>query len=72
VRHKALDAVGDLALVGAPVWAHVEVERGGHQLHFALHEALRERPDCWTWLQKAPRQGTIRHTEALPLLSFSD
>lgn len=51
VRHKALDAVGDLALVGAPVWAHVEVERGGHQIHFALHEALRERPGCWTWLQ---------------------
>jgi UDP-3-O-[3-hydroxymyristoyl] N-acetylglucosamine deacetylase len=51
VRHKALDAVGDLALVGGPVWAHVEVERGGHQLHFALHEALRERPGCWAWLQ---------------------
>jgi UDP-3-O-[3-hydroxymyristoyl] N-acetylglucosamine deacetylase len=51
VRHKALDAVGDLALVGGPAWVHVEVERGGHQLHFALHEALRERPECWTWLQ---------------------
>lgn len=57
VRHKALDAVGDLALVGAPVWGHVEVERGGHQLHFALHEALRERPDCWTWLQGHPREA---------------
>lgn len=51
VRHKALDAVGDLALLGAPLWAHVEVERGGHQLHYALVEALRRRPRCWTWLE---------------------
>lgn len=55
VRHKALDAVGDLALIGGPLWAHVEVERGGHQLHFALVEALRDNPDCWTWLQAHPR-----------------
>jgi UDP-3-O-[3-hydroxymyristoyl] N-acetylglucosamine deacetylase len=67
VRHKALDAVGDLALVGAPVWAHVEVERGGHQLHFALHEALRERPDCWTWLQEAPRRQGVHTAGPLPL-----
>jgi UDP-3-O-[3-hydroxymyristoyl] N-acetylglucosamine deacetylase len=72
VRHKALDAVGDLALAGAPVWAHVEVERGGHQLHFALHEALRERPGCWTWLQGSPRRERVRAAEALPLSLFSD
>jgi UDP-3-O-[3-hydroxymyristoyl] N-acetylglucosamine deacetylase len=61
VRHKALDAVGDLALVGGPLWAHVEVERGGHQLHFALVEALRDRPECWVWLQGHPR--TPSHPE---------
>ena len=55
VRHKALDAVGDLALAGSPLWAHLEVERGGHQLHYALLEALRRRPDCWTWLEGEPR-----------------
>jgi UDP-3-O-[3-hydroxymyristoyl] N-acetylglucosamine deacetylase len=51
VRHKALDAVGDLSLAGGPLWAHVEIERGGHQLHYALLEALRERHDCWIWMQ---------------------
>ncbi len=51
VRHKALDVVGDLALAGGPIWAHVEVERGGHQVHFALLQALRERPSCWTWME---------------------
>jgi UDP-3-O-[3-hydroxymyristoyl] N-acetylglucosamine deacetylase len=54
VRHKALDVIGDLALAGGPVWAHVEVERGGHQVHFSLLEALRERPGCWTWMEGAP------------------
>jgi UDP-3-O-[3-hydroxymyristoyl] N-acetylglucosamine deacetylase len=51
VRHKALDAVGDLSLIGSPLWAHVEVERGGHLLHYALLESLRERPDCWAWVE---------------------
>jgi UDP-3-O-[3-hydroxymyristoyl] N-acetylglucosamine deacetylase len=51
VRHKALDVIGDLALAGGPIWAHVEVERGGHQVHFALLQALRERPSCWTWME---------------------
>lgn len=49
VRHKALDAIGDLALLGAPLWAHVEVERGGHFVHFRLMEELLKRRDAWTW-----------------------
>ena len=50
VRHKVLDAVGDLALFGTPIWGHLEVERGGHLLHYRLLEALRDRPECWTWI----------------------
>jgi UDP-3-O-[3-hydroxymyristoyl] N-acetylglucosamine deacetylase len=42
VRHKALDLVGDLALVGRPVLAHVIVQRGGHALHAQLARALRD------------------------------
>lgn len=49
VRHKALDAIGDLALLGAPIWGHVEVERGGHFVHFRLMEELLQRRECWTW-----------------------
>ncbi|HVR30528.1 MAG TPA: UDP-3-O-acyl-N-acetylglucosamine deacetylase [Thermoanaerobaculia bacterium] len=50
VRHKALDAIGDLALLGSPIWGHLTVERGGHALHLALLEALQARPECWTWV----------------------
>jgi UDP-3-O-[3-hydroxymyristoyl] N-acetylglucosamine deacetylase len=42
VRHKILDLFGDLALLGAPLHARVQVERGGHRLHQALVSALRE------------------------------
>lgn len=42
VRHKALDLVGDLALVGRPVEGHVVAHRAGHALHTALARLLRE------------------------------
>lgn len=40
VRHKALDAIGDLALLGRPLRAHVTISRGSHALHHALMAAL--------------------------------
>ncbi|MDJ0851246.1 MAG: UDP-3-O-acyl-N-acetylglucosamine deacetylase [Myxococcota bacterium] len=42
-RHKALDLIGDLALLGRPLEAHVTVERGTHALHLALVRALEAR-----------------------------
>lgn len=40
VRHKVLDLVGDLALVGRPVHAHVRARRSGHRLNAALAASL--------------------------------
>ncbi len=48
VRHKILDAVGDLALVGWPVQGHLIVHKGGHGLHDLLVKLLLSRPDAWT------------------------
>jgi UDP-3-O-acyl N-acetylglucosamine deacetylase len=42
VRHKVLDVVGDLALTGCEVIAHVVAYRSGHQLHAELAKRLRE------------------------------
>ncbi len=39
-RHKLLDLLGDLALLGRPLEAHVTAECGGHALHVALVQAL--------------------------------
>ena len=48
VRHKILDAIGDLALLGHPVVGHLEATRAGHALHAALCQRLSESPDAWT------------------------
>jgi UDP-3-O-[3-hydroxymyristoyl] N-acetylglucosamine deacetylase len=42
VRHKVLDLVGDLALIGAPLVGRVRAERAGHRLHTLLARAIRE------------------------------
>lgn len=44
VRHKLVDLLGDLALLGAEIHAWITVEKGGHGLHHALVRALVERP----------------------------
>ena len=51
VRHKMLDLVGDLALVGAPILGLVEAEAAGHALHVALVKALLADPTAWTWAE---------------------
>ena len=68
VRHKALDAIGDLALLGAPIWGHVEVERGGHLVHFRLMEALDANPHCWTWMQSESREDTAGADLGTPVI----
>ena len=49
VRHKALDAIGDLALLGAPLIGHVEIFKGGHALHAELLQALVESGAFHLW-----------------------
>jgi len=48
VRHKILDAVGDLGLAGLRIEGHLIVHKGGHALHDALVKALLARPDAWS------------------------
>ena len=47
VRHKILDAIGDLALVGRPVIGHLVAHRGGHALHTEFAAKLLEERDAW-------------------------
>jgi UDP-3-O-[3-hydroxymyristoyl] N-acetylglucosamine deacetylase len=47
VRHKILDAVGDLALLGRPLLAHLHAEKAGHALHAAVAQRLLETPEAW-------------------------
>ncbi len=47
-RHKALDLIGDLALVGLPLLARVEAHKAGHALHTQLVTRLLADPSLWT------------------------
>ena len=47
VRHKAIDAVGDLYLLGAPLIGRYEGRYAGHALNNALARALLARPSAW-------------------------
>ncbi len=47
-RHKVLDLVGDLALLGLPLQGHVHGVLSGHGLHQALVAEIRANPSCWT------------------------
>jgi UDP-3-O-[3-hydroxymyristoyl] N-acetylglucosamine deacetylase len=53
VRHKILDVIGDLTLVGHPVIGHLVAHRGGHALHTAFAAKILEEQDAWK-LVEAP------------------
>jgi UDP-3-O-[3-hydroxymyristoyl] N-acetylglucosamine deacetylase len=46
-RHKALDLIGDLALIGRPLLGHVIAEKAGHAMHFALVNRIMSDPTLY-------------------------
>ena len=46
-RHKALDLIGDLALLGRPLLGHVIAERAGHAMHAALVKTIMSDPSLF-------------------------
>ncbi len=55
VRHKILDAVGDLALLGVPILGRLEVNRGSHALHHRFLMELVARESAWRlWVPSSP------------------
>lgn len=71
VRHKILDVIGDLALVGHPIIGHVVAHRGGHALHAQFAQKILESLDAWQLVESpfepldesasaaAPIKGTV-------------
>lgn len=70
VRHKMLDALGDLALAGAPLLAEYEGHRAGHMLTNQLLRTLFATPGAWRLVecnaaQRARLPGVDLHPEDL-------
>jgi UDP-3-O-[3-hydroxymyristoyl] N-acetylglucosamine deacetylase len=65
VRHKLLDAVGDLSLAGAPICGRFVADQPGHALNARLVRALLDTPEAWRW-EHDEAEETVR--EAAPAL----
>ena len=63
VRHKVLDLIGDLALIGHQVLGRVEADRAGHAMHTALVTRLLRDPSLWemTTLDAQPDATPVPH-----------
>jgi len=64
VRHKMVDLIGDLALLGRPLLARVEAERPGHALNNAVVSALLADPQAWELVEMC--EGEEEVEEEIP------
>ena len=62
VRHKALDLIGDLALIGRPLLGHVIAERAGHAMHVALVAKIMSDPSIYEILNFDQLADRVAHT----------
>jgi len=67
VKHKILDAMGDLYLLGHPLLAHYEARRSGHALNNALLRALLDQQAAWEMVSfEDERQAPRGFAQAAP------
>ena len=59
VRHKVLDAIGDLYLIGGPLRGHYQAHNGGHSLNNQLLRALMANKSAWTWAESHEKSPAI-------------
>lgn len=51
VRHKILDAIGDLSLIGYPILGHVRAYKAGHDINHRLAQKILANPHCWQLIE---------------------
>jgi UDP-3-O-[3-hydroxymyristoyl] N-acetylglucosamine deacetylase len=72
VRHKILDLVGDLALIGRRVLGNVVADRAGHAMHTALVSRLLRDQSSWEEVTVAEEQEFESHVQPeRPVASLS-
>jgi UDP-3-O-[3-hydroxymyristoyl] N-acetylglucosamine deacetylase len=63
VRHKAVDAIGDLALCGAPLIGAYRSVRGGHKLNHAVLTALMADRSAWAYVEMPESRRPRGHAD---------
>jgi len=59
VRHKILDIIGDLALLGMPIQGKVTAEKSGHSVHAQLMSKLLKTDGAWEIVQDQFAQSGV-------------
>lgn len=59
VRHKILDLIGDLSLVGLPIYGHIIANKSGHTTHLKFLKKLLSHPDSWQLESSAEQQQAV-------------
>ena len=65
IRHKLLDAIGDLYLAGGRILGSYDGHRAGHALNNAVLRALFARPDAWEMVDLYGESTPARAAESL-------
>lgn len=71
VRHKVLDLIGDLALLGRQIIGRVIADRAGHAMHAALVSKVMKDPSLWEEATLDP-DGEIPNADPMPTAVFTD
>jgi UDP-3-O-[3-hydroxymyristoyl] N-acetylglucosamine deacetylase len=72
VRHKILDFIGDLAIVGRPVIGHFVVEKSGHFLNQYMLRKLMKEKKCWEVLTVKTSEDCAKSCIRLPVFGALD
>jgi UDP-3-O-[3-hydroxymyristoyl] N-acetylglucosamine deacetylase len=70
VKHKILDAIGDLSLLGIPIIGHFVAYKSGHRLNNLLLKELLIRKECWTLVNRFSKEGMLNELKSLRVPSF--
>lgn len=62
VRHKILDLVGDLSLLGFPIHGHIIANKSGHTTNLKFLKKLLSHPDHWELVSEVSQQPTLIYT----------
>lgn len=67
IKHKILDAIGDLFLLGMPIIGHFVGNKSGHRLNNLLLKELMDRQDCWKIVNHFESEKMVSGMEDSPL-----
>ena len=72
VRHKILDFLGDIAILGSPIIGHFIVERSGHSLNQAMLQKLVANKKYWKQLVLENPEECTRNSVKIPVFGSLD